>query len=124
MNGKVTRLDRDLLNASAGVYLMDHRLCVALVFQDILNNYPSVSTSAYADYLETVRTTNMNRYALLSLRYVSTLPSIDRRRQRTRMRRPTRRMVLGVMLLSLHRRLTVVWYLPAILPRLSPWRIV
>ena len=70
MNGKVTRLDRDLLNALAGVYLMDHRLCVALVFQDILNNYPSVSTSAYADYLETVRTTNMNRYALLSLRYV------------------------------------------------------
>lgn len=69
MSDRVARIDRNLLNASAGVYLMDHRLCIALVFRDILNNFPSISTSAYANYLETVRTTNLNRYMLLSIRY-------------------------------------------------------
>ena len=69
MSDRVARIDRNLLNASAGVYLMDHRLCIALVFRDVLDNFPSVSTSAYTNYLETVRTTNMNRYVLLSLRY-------------------------------------------------------
>lgn len=70
MSGRGTRIDRDLLNAAAGVYLMDHRLCIALVFRDILNNFPSVTTTAYTNFLETVHTTNMNRYMLLSLRYV------------------------------------------------------
>ena len=69
MSERVSRVDRDMLNVSTGVYLMDHRLCIALVFRDILNNFPSISTSAYANYLETVRTTNLNRYMLLSIRY-------------------------------------------------------
>ena len=69
MSERVTRVDRDMLNVSTGVYLMDHKLCIALVFRDILNNFPSISTSAYANYLETVRTTNLNRYMLLSIRY-------------------------------------------------------
>ena len=70
MSERVTRIDRDMLSASTGVYLMNHRLCIALVFMDILNNYPSVNNTAYANFMETVRTTNMNRCALLSLRYV------------------------------------------------------
>ena len=49
---------------------MNSRLCIALIFRDILNNAPSLSTRVYANYLETVRNTNMNRYMLLSIRYV------------------------------------------------------
>lgn len=64
------RLDTDMLNVSAGVYLMDSKLCIALVFRDILNNTPSINTSAYSNYLETVTAGNMNRYALLSIRYL------------------------------------------------------
>lgn len=70
MSERITRRDTDMLNASTGVFLMDSRLCVALIFRDILNNAPPVTTSAYSNYLETVRTTNMNRYILLSIRYV------------------------------------------------------
>ncbi len=70
MGGKVTRLDTDVLNASAGVYLLDSKLCIAMIFKDILNNMPSLTTTAYSNYLETVRTTNLNRYMLLSIRYV------------------------------------------------------
>ena len=69
MSGKVTRLDTDMLNVSTGVYLMDAKLCMALIFKDILNNIPTLATSAHSNYLETVRTTNLNRYMLLSIRY-------------------------------------------------------
>ena len=69
MSGKVTRLDTDMLNVSTGVYLMDTKLCIALIFRDILNNLPSITTTAYSNFLETVRTTNLNRYMLLSIRY-------------------------------------------------------
>ena len=69
MSGKVTRLDTDMLNVSTGVYLMDAKLCIALIFKDILNNIPTLATSAHSNYLETVRTTNLNRYMLLSIRY-------------------------------------------------------
>ncbi len=70
MGERGVRLDTDMLNASAGVYLMDSKLCIALVFRDILNNTPSINTSAYSNYLETVTAGNMNRYALLSIRYL------------------------------------------------------
>ena len=70
MDGKVTRLDTDMLNATAGVYLLDSKLCIAVIFKDILNNMPSLTTTAYSNYLETVRMTHMNRYMLLSIRYV------------------------------------------------------
>ena len=43
---------------------------------------------------------------------------------RTRILRPTRSVVFGVMLLSLQSLVTVVWYLIAILPRVSPLRMV
>ena len=69
MGGKAPRVDTDMLNASAGVYLLDSRLCIALIFRDILNNMPSLTTTTYSNYLETVRTTNLNRYMLLSIRY-------------------------------------------------------
>ena len=69
MGGKAPRVDTDMLNASTGVYLLDSRLCIALIFRDILNNMPSLTTTAYSNYLETVRTTNLNRYMLLSIRY-------------------------------------------------------
>ena len=70
MGGKATRVDTDLLNFSAGVYLLDSKLCIALIFKDILNNIPSLTTTAYSNYLETVQATNLNRYMLLSIRYV------------------------------------------------------
>ena len=70
MGGKATRVDTDLLNISAGVYLLDSKLCIALIFKDILNNIPTLTTTAYPNFLETVQATNLNRYMLLSIRYV------------------------------------------------------
>jgi hypothetical protein len=69
MSSKATRVDTDMLNVSAGVYLLDSKLCIALIFRDILNNMPTLTTMAYSNYVETVRTTNLNRYMLLSIRY-------------------------------------------------------